>query len=63
MKKLAFVVAVTLATNTMSTGITCYRPTIDLSVGKTELPIDYSFNTWCAVNAPGCAPLITVKKS
>jgi hypothetical protein len=53
MKKLALALSAIIAATIISQSPAA-RPTVELRVGKADLPIDESLNTWCAVNAPAC---------
>jgi hypothetical protein len=54
MKKLALVLSAIIAATIISQFSVGTHPTVDFPVGKIDLPIDGSLNTWCAVKAPGC---------
>jgi len=63
MKKLALVFSAIIATTIISHVLVHIRTSVDLPVGKIDLPIDGSLNTWCAVKAPGCGAINYQKKS
>jgi len=54
MKKLALVFSAIVTATIISHVLVASRTSVDLPVGKTELPIDGSLNTWCVVKAGGC---------
>jgi hypothetical protein len=62
MKKLAPVFSAIIAATIISHVLVANRTSVDLPVGKIELPIDGSLNTWCVAKAPGCSTINYAKK-